>query len=164
MACILTTLQALAVSIIAPLGVWIAARQMVIAQDKFELDAFDRQYDRRLAVWEATRSFLERAGNLTDDDIRAYGLCTLGAQFLFDEHLCKYLEEIHFRVAAYNSAKCSAEQLPPGDEKTAQERIRNKYLEWIIDQGSKTSIFATAFTPFLKYEQRRRAFLLRWPT
>ena len=47
--------QALAVPIIAVViaafGAWIAARQMVIADEKLKLDAFDRQYDRRVAVY-----------------------------------------------------------------------------------------------------------------
>ena len=35
-------LQALAVPIIAAAGMWIAARQMVIADEKLQIDAFDR--------------------------------------------------------------------------------------------------------------------------
>jgi hypothetical protein len=46
-------LQALGVpiiaAVIAAVGTWIAARQMLIANDKLQLDAFDRQYVKRVA-------------------------------------------------------------------------------------------------------------------
>ena len=84
-------LQALAVpiigAIIALFSVWIAARQMWIAQRKLDHDIFYMQYEKRFAVYEATRKVLANVfhGNLSDDDIRVYGLCTLDAQFLFDD-------------------------------------------------------------------------------
>jgi hypothetical protein len=157
--------QALTVPIIAILGVWIAARQMVIAHDKFELDAFDRQYEKRVAVYEATRKFLASVfhGSISDDDIRVYGLCTLDAQFLFDEKLYSYLKEIRQRVGAWTHAKCSIEQLPPGDERNEYERIKKEYLNWIIQQGDETTGFATRFVPFLVHMPAKRAWWLRWP-
>jgi hypothetical protein len=84
-------LQALAIPIVGlavtAAGALIALAQLVIARDRFEVDAFDRQYARRLAVYEATRQFLAAAVRETrsEDDIRAYGLQTLDAQFLFDD-------------------------------------------------------------------------------
>lgn len=104
-------MQTLAVSIIGAIitavGVWIAIAQMVIAHDRFEIDAFDRQYTRRVTVYEATREFLEGAfrGTLSDTDIRAYGLCTLDAQFLFDENMYKYLRELCWRVTSWIETK-----------------------------------------------------------
>ena len=99
-------MQTLAVSIfgaiITAVGVWIAMAQMVIARDRFEIDAFDRQYTRRVAVYEATRKFLEGAfrETLSETDVRAYGLCTLDAQFLFDANMSKYLRELCWRVTS----------------------------------------------------------------
>ena len=73
-------MQALAVPIIAivvtAVGTWVAARQMLIAHDKLQHDAFDRQYDRRVAVYEGTRKFLASGfhGNISEDenDLMAY--------------------------------------------------------------------------------------------
>ena len=76
-------LQALAVPIFAALGVWIAARQMLIANDKLRLDSFDRQYERRIALYEATRGILEQVfrETLTEADTRTYGLRALTRNF-----------------------------------------------------------------------------------
>jgi hypothetical protein len=101
--------------------------------------------------------------HITEDDIHAYGLCTLDAQFLFDDKLSKYLNEIHWRVTVWYNAQRSAERLPPGENKDAYEKQRIENLNWINDQGSKTSLFATGFVPFLVHKQRRRAWWLRWP-
>jgi len=61
---------------IALVGVWIAARQMLIADEKLRLGAFDRQYEKRFAVYEATRKILGNVylGNISEAEIRAYAL------------------------------------------------------------------------------------------
>ncbi len=90
-------LQALAVPIIAAVGVWIAARQMLIADEKLQLDEFERQYVKRVAVFEATRKFLVsvfREKDFSEDQIQAYALHTAEAQFLFDDKLSQYLGEL----------------------------------------------------------------------
>jgi len=145
-------LQALAVPIIAVFGIWIAARQMVIADERLKLDAFDRQYNRRVAVYEATRKFLAGVFHRTisDDEIRAYGLYTLDAQFLFDDALYKYLRELCQRVTTWNDAKSPAD-------------IKAQNLEWITQQGDEETGFAVRFKPFLVYEQVKRSWWLRRP-
>jgi phosphopantetheinyl transferase (holo-ACP synthase) len=97
-------MQALAVPIIglivALLGVWISARQMLTAKEKLQLDEFDRQYERRFAVYEATRKMLEAVFKmkLTEADIQVYGSHMLDAQFLFNDDLYKYLRELHQHI------------------------------------------------------------------
>ena len=100
---------------------YFACQQAAIARDKLEHDVFYRLYDRRVAVYEATRKFLADVfhGNITEDDIQAYGLLTLDAQFLFDEELYLYLKEIRQRVAAWRQAKWLSELEPPSAEKGA---------------------------------------------
>jgi hypothetical protein len=44
--------------VIALVGTLIAVRQMLIADERLEHDAFYRQYDNRFAVYEATRKLL----------------------------------------------------------------------------------------------------------
>ncbi len=160
-------LQALAIPIVgltvAAAGALITLAQLVIARDRFEVDAFDRQYARRLAVYEATRQFLAAAvrETLSEDDIRAYGLQTLDAQFLFDEGMYKYLRELCWRVTTWINAQTSLDILPPGAEREAQERIRADQFVWIIKQGDEASGFATRFRPFLVFERRKSPWLLR---
>ena len=121
--------QALAIPIIGAaitaVGVWIALAQTVIARDRFEIDAFDRQYARRVAVYEATRKFLEDAyrGMLSESDIRSYGLFTLDAQFLFDEKMYKYLRELCWRVTTWIDAKSKIASLPEAEIRRAYENL-----------------------------------------
>ena len=158
-------MQTLAVSIfgaiITAVGVWIAMAQMVIARDRFEIDAFDRQYTRRVGVYEATRKFLEGAfrGTLSETDVRAYGLCTLDAQFLFDGNMYKYLRELCWRVTSWIEAKSSIDNLPPGENRSVYEKLRTEHLDWIIRQGDEVTGFATRFAPFLMYKRLERP----WP-
>jgi GMP synthase-like glutamine amidotransferase len=162
-------LQALAVpllgAIIALLGAWIAARQMLIAHEKLQIDAFDRQYERRVAVYEATRQFLADVfhGNISNDAIQAYGLRTLDAKFLFDDNLFKYLREVLQHVTGWHSATHSMRNLRPGAEQDAYNEIASAHLKWIIEQGDEVTGFDTRFTPFLLHRQARRPWLLRWP-
>jgi hypothetical protein len=74
-------ITAIAGTWIAAGGTWIALRQMLIANEKLQFDAFHRQYERRVAVYEATREFLASAfhGNISEDALRAYRLHTLEA-------------------------------------------------------------------------------------
>jgi hypothetical protein len=161
-----SSLQALAVPIIALAGTWIAARQMLIADEKWRLDAFKWQYDRRVAVYETTRKFLASVfaeRNFSEGDIRAYGLYTLDAQFLFDDELYKYLRGINQRVNTWYFAKSEMERLPSGDERDEFERIKTDSLNWIVQQGDEKTGFATKFAPFLALKQPKRPWLLRWP-
>ena len=155
--------QALAVPIIAIVvavfGTWVAAQQMQIARDKLQHDAFGWQYDRRVAVYEATRKFLGAGfrGDISEDEIRSYGLYTLDAQFLFDDQMYKYLREICTRVTAWRSAALSAERTRPGGERTEFERMRTENLHWIIQQGDEYTGFAVKFRPFLVFKRAKRS-------
>jgi hypothetical protein len=150
--------------IIALVGTWIAARQMVIANEKLQLDAFDRQYEKRFAVYVDTRKILGDVylGNISDAEIRVYGLCTLDAKFLFDDKLYRYLSEIRQRVAAWNHAKLMV-QSESGDEKDEYKRIAEENLKWIQLQGDDNVGFDVKFTPFLVHKHVKRSWLLRWP-
>jgi hypothetical protein len=160
-------LQALAVPILALVGAWIAAQQMLIAHDKLRHDAFEKLYDRRVAVYEATRAILADVfrGNISEEKIHAYGLRTLDAQFLFDEVSCKYLKKVRDHVAALSMAETSIEhEASPSDTKTEWERIRAEHLDWIRQQGDGQTDFTKWFMPFLKYKPVKRPWFLRLPS
>lgn len=160
-------LQALAVPILAVVvagfGAWIAARQMLIAYDKLQHDAFDKLYDRRVAVYEATRKFMADVfvGNISDDEIRAYGLKTLDARFLFDDSLHAYLRQVCFQITAWHHAKSSEQSQPPGDEKEAYNKMKHEHLAWITQQGDE---FTQRFMPYLKFTPVKQPWFLRWPS
>jgi hypothetical protein len=158
-------LQALAVPFIAVVGLWIAARQMLIADERLKYDAFDRRYEKRVALYEATRAFLAKVfqKNMSDDEIRAYGLCALDAQFLFDEVMYRYLRDIRQHVASWYHATLSANQSPAGAERNEFERIERENLKWIIEQGDEIAGFAGKFMPYLAQTPFKRSWWLRWP-
>jgi hypothetical protein len=160
-----SSLQALAVPLIAAVGLWIAARQMLIADERLKYDAFDRRYEKRVALYEATHAFLAKVfqRNMSDDDIRSYGLCALDAQFLFDEGMYRYLRDIRHHVASWHDASLSANQSPAGDERNEFERIERENLKWIIEQGDEITGFAGKFMPYLVQIPVKRSWWLRWP-
>jgi|SRR5271155_1966186 len=161
--------QALAVpiflAVIAGFGTLIAASQMWIAREKLRLDAFDRLYNRRVAIYEATRTFLAAVfhDNISEDDIEDYGLKTSDAQFLFDENLFNYLRGVHSRVTQWRKANCEAEkteQAHHGDERDAFLRIGREQLKWITEQGDHR--FPLRFGKFIVYRPAQHPWYLRW--
>ena len=155
--------NALAVPIIAIVDAWIAARQMFIADEKLRYDEFYRQYDKRFAIYEATRKFLARAFediDLSEDEVRVYGFCTLDARFLFDDHMANFLREVHRPVATWQEANWMASHASSTDKKSEYEKIRRETLNWIIAQGDEQRGFATKFAPFLVQREGKRPWWL----
>jgi hypothetical protein len=159
-------LQALAVPLVAAtialLGAWVAASQMWIAREKLRIDVFDRQYNRRVAVYEATRILLSDVfhGIITDDMIRDFGFKTLDAKFLFDNKMYEFLREVRNRVAMYVDAEAHALREPPGAEQNKYREIHASQLAWITAQGDQR--FPERFEPFLVYKPSRRPWYLRF--
>ncbi|MGH7110524.1 MAG: hypothetical protein ACREFK_08850 [Stellaceae bacterium] len=120
--------QALAVpiflAVIALLGTEIAACQMWIAREKLRLDAFDRVYDRRVAIYEATRKFLGDVFSdtgMSEEKIHTYGFFTLDAEFLFDDNMYNYLGEILSHVTNWHHAKNKKNSETSEEEKKRTE-------------------------------------------
>lgn len=150
--------QALAVpvigSIVAGVGACIAHQQMKIAREKLDHDKFEKLYDRRVAVYEATRAILASVyekGGVTEDAIKAYGLKSLDAKFLFDENVYKYLREIRDRVAQYAYAIGSEKTQKSDDVKDEYRKIANLHLDWIWQQGDEHKGFDSRFKSYLIY-------------
>lgn len=139
------------VVVVSLMGTWIAARQMFIAQEKLRYDEFYRQYDKRFAIYEATRKILARVfedDDLSEDEVRVYGFCTLDARFLFDDHMANFLSEVHRRIAVLQEAAWMASHTSL-TERPKYAKIQRENLDWIIAQGDEQKGFATKFAPFL---------------
>jgi hypothetical protein len=149
-------LQALAVPLVAAaialFGAWVAASQMWIAREKLRIDVFDRQYNRRVAVYEVTRTLLADVfhGTVTEDMLRDFGFKTLDAQFLFDKKMYEFLSEVRNRIAIYVDAEAH--------EQAEYRQIRASQLAWITAQGDQS--FPARFEPFLVYKPSRRPWYL----
>ena len=135
------------------------------AEERLQYDVFDRRYERRVALYEATRAFLAKVfeRHISDEEIRAYGLFARDAQFLFDEGMYRYLQEIRQRAAAWHHTKTSADQMPASAERDAVEKIERENLNWLIQQGDEQTGFAAKFMPYLVQQPLQRAWWLRWP-
>ena len=156
-------MQAVAVLIVAIVGVWIAARQMVIANDRLQIDKFDRLYVKRVAVYEATRKILAQVfgSGVSENDLRAYGLVALDAQFLFDDAMYQYLRQIRQRIAELNLIDAQPTETLPSHDDYKKRKTEN--LNWLIAQGDEYSGFAVKFRPFLVHNLPHRSLWLRWP-
>jgi hypothetical protein len=154
----------LAALIVTLLGVWIAARQMLIANEKVALDRFNSQYDRRFAVYEATRAILAQVfhGKPSDADTRSYGLRVLEARFLFNEEMFKYLGEVRQHIDALRLIDSQSENASE-EERAAYQDMELSHGAWITNQGWDYLTGIRRFEPFLKYVAPIRPWLLRWP-
>jgi hypothetical protein len=131
----------------------IAGAQKDIAREKLRSDVFDKNYERRIAIYEATRTFLADVfeDKVSEATVKSYGLRALDAKFVFyeDADLPKYLMRIRGEVAMWYDAKMSAEKTQSSDEKKKFESSAAEHLSWIIQQGDDTAGFDAKFIPFL---------------
>jgi hypothetical protein len=143
-------LQALAVPVIAAVGVWIALQQMHFARVKLQHDL----YDRRFAVFQAARKLLAEVlthGHASDDQIRSYVVGTADAGFLLNRDIATYLEDIRRRASRLGAIKEALRPLPVGEERTALVAQEEQIFTWLMEQlpGRLTE----KFKPFLTLEK-----------
>lgn len=107
-------LQALLVPVIAAVGAWVALQQMYLARVKLQHDLYDRRY----AVFQAIRRFLDEAVShkiVSSETLYSFALGTADAAFLFDDRLAAYLKEMRGHAAAAQSIYSVMEAMPVGD-------------------------------------------------
>lgn len=154
-------LQALTVPVIAAVGAWVALQQMYIARVKLQHDL----YDRRSAVFEAVRQFLNEAISqkiVSTETFRSFALRTADAPFLFDDRLAAYLKEMRDHGANAQSIYSvieSGEGIMPPDQKARASEEAGKHLMWLVGQIDR---IAEKFRPFLTLNKRSRSPLRLW--
>jgi hypothetical protein len=146
-------LQALAVPVIAAVGAWIAAQQMYLARVKLQHDLYDRRY----AVFDAVRRFLDEAVAtkiVSAETLHSFALRTADAPFLFDD--APYLKEMRERAAKAQSIYSVIEGVPgmPADQKARASQAAGEHLTWLVGQLDG---LAEQFRPFLTLDKRSRA-------
>jgi hypothetical protein len=145
-------LQALAVPVIAAVGAWVAVQQMVIARVKLQHDLYDRRY----AVFDAVRAFLNEAISskiVSPETFRMFALKTAEAEFLFVNGLAAYLREMREHASKAQSIYITMQQMEPGDQKAAASRAASEHTMWLINQIDGLT---ARFRPFLMLEKRKR--------
>jgi hypothetical protein len=145
-------LQALAVPVIAAVGAWVAVQQMVIARVKLQHDLYDRRY----AVFDAVRAFLDeaiRSQIVSPETFRMFALKTADAEFLFDDGLAAYLREMREHASKAQAIYITMQQIGPGDQKAAAFSAASEHTMWLINQIDG---LAARFRPFLMLQKRKR--------
>jgi hypothetical protein len=127
-------LQALAVPLIATVGAWVAVQQMRIAKIKLQHDLYDRRY----AVFQAVRQFLdETVANLlvSRDILHSFVIGTADAEFLFPDELAAYLGEMSRRARTAQSIYMTMQSLPEGSPDRAKATLAaNEQTRWLVEQ------------------------------
>ena len=120
-----------------------------LAERKLRLDLFDK----RFAVFNAARTFLGRAvalGKVELADEEAFMIGTLGASFLLNDDLGRYLEEMQRRAGEQSFHQSELENAQTDEERN---KVKAKYLaerNWLREQAN---VLATKFKPFLQLDR-----------
>jgi hypothetical protein len=145
----LQILQGLAVPVVAGVGAWIALQQMFIARTKLQHDL----YERRLRVYEATRSFLaniQANGNVLDKETAEFNAATTDAVFLFNRHIAHYLREtICQRALDLQSFEAELKIATEGRQGLVEKS--SDRLDWLSEQLQK---LPEVFDAFLRLDRR----------
>lgn len=138
-------LQGALTLVIAFVAVQIARQQAKTDRTRLRLET----YDRKLHVWEEVRKVLgivTRDANISTDELGTFMRATAEADFLFDEEIPKYLEEMYRRGLKLWSANKRYDQTletPQFDPKVVEES--NAELGWFTEQ------YKVALEKFKKY-------------
>src|ERR1700730_2632771 len=147
-------LQALAVPVIAAVGAWVALQHMYVARAKLQHDLYDRRY----AVFEAVRRFLNEAVSqkiVSSETFHPFVLGTADAQFLFDDGLAAYLKEMREHAAMARSIYLTMESIPEGaPQKAAASKAAGERVSWLVNQIDGLT---EKFRPFLTLDRRSRS-------
>jgi hypothetical protein len=141
----ITVLSALLVPMVAIFGAWIAYRQSVTARNTLKLALFDR----RLAVYDAAREFINAARNSrhTSEGEFKYLSGTRGAIWLFNANIARYLEEdIWRKVIDLWALEDALKELPVGEERSKNVREQRVIKDWL---GEQLREMEKMFRPFV---------------
>jgi hypothetical protein len=157
-------LQALTVPVFAAVGAWIAARQMLIADEKLQNEAFDRRYERRLAFYNETVSVLPKIyrRELSPDEIRGYKLRCQEARFMFDPPMQEFIGEFVQQLDGWAlGTQMMSDRLLPGVSEKGTKK-ESQHWGWFrrLPEGD---VLDGKFRPYLTQARPKRPWLLRWP-
>ena len=154
----LPVLSSLLVPVIAVLGVYIAYQQSETAKhvarierQKLRLSLFDR----RFAVFEASRDFLIKIvidGKIDDTAIAEFMIKTQETQWLLDKKLEDYLRTTLYQKAIrIQTIDMTLKGLGKGKERTELSHERGELMNWMINQ---MQILRYQFSTFMRIRIR----------
>jgi hypothetical protein len=126
---------------------YVAWQQWQVARHRLRLDLFDRRYK----VYDATRKFLSiilREARFEDSQLFEFYAGTSDAEFLFDSHVVKYLEQVRKRAVDLCTHQKIYEHMPVGDERSRHVQAEHDDLLWLTDQ---LTAMTKVFSPYLGF-------------
>lgn len=126
--------SALLTPIVAVFGIYIATQQWRTARNKLKLDLFDK----RLAVYEATRSFLASiitSGKITQENEMLFLAGTRGAKWLFGNEIEQYIDKQLWNQS--NKLIClqsTFDSLPSPEERESNIKKQTEIKLWFNNQ------------------------------
>lgn len=156
---VLTFISALLTPVVAIFGLWIARRQWVTAQQKLNLDLFNR----RFSVYDATilaMSTVGRRGSIRPDEVEQFAAATRGARFLFNEEVEAFLEQLYAHLDQV--ARVSVEIKKVVDMDGDPEKLFPQLVHYrnLIGNQWKNKSADALFKKFMRFEPR--PFLPHW--
>ena len=138
---------------------WIAYNQFRIAQSNLRLALFDR----RFAVVQAARVFLQRVTANADADVQIlsdYQMAILDAPFLFGSEVVDFLEEIRRRGILVRTTNISLQDpVHMGCSKLVDRK--NEALNWLVEAFNKLPPLLQPYMGFDEWRLTTPAFVAR---
>jgi hypothetical protein len=120
-----------------------------LAQRKLRFDLFDK----RFAVFDATRNFIGRAlflDKVEIEDDNAFLIATSGASFLFNDELGSYLKEVQRRAAEVQFVRSEREDAETEEESASARAKFVAERKWLREQAA---VLEEKFKPFLELKE-----------
>lgn len=141
-------------ALVAVIAVWIAYQQYRTARHRLRLDLFER----RMAVFEALMALVQTAIKKGDVELEAifkFGYDTRQAEFLFDQPIVDYIDDVRKRAIRFRSLndKLHEQGLPVGEERSRVVAEESALLDWFVTQSESGA--SAQFTSYLCFRNVR---------
>jgi 5-deoxy-D-glucuronate isomerase len=139
--------QAIALLVISVLGSWIAYKQVTIASAKPDLGL----YDKRFAVFEATRKYLVyvlQNSDFSQEAMNGFLLKTVDAVFLFDEEIAAYIDDLDMEVRKFQTLNRQLRNV--GDDDAQRAQLADLCAEQMAAMRKELRVLVDKFKPYLK--------------
>lgn len=136
------------------IGVFVAYtgyNQYRLSKEKFKLDLFDK----RFSVYKGTQVLLThilRDGKVDERQFYQFRADTQDSVFLFDKDITDYLNTIDSKTLNLLASQDKLNDLPVGQQRTAECGVKSQLLKWLIDQLPELK---ERFSPYLRFKTWR---------
>jgi len=138
---------AVAIPIIAILGLYIAYRQWFTVHNKLKLDLFEM----RVSIYDTSTKYIKeimQGGFVSDQILMDFLAGTRNAKWLFSDDVVKYLDdELYAKGVDLQCLRSELEGVGAGEERSTNIRKQTKIKKWLLSQFT---VLDKKFGPHLK--------------